>query len=143
MSSFEVRPSAKFLIAGMLLEGLLLIPAIYVAVTYGGAYVWTLAIPVLLGSYTSMLWVMKRSTRITVAEGRLRYQSGIASKTTRTLELARIQDVTVRQSITERMLGLGSITVVTASETGSLSMEQIDSPQEVAERILDLARKRH
>ena len=101
---------------------------------------WLLAIPVLLGTYTALRWVIKSSTRITVADGRLRYQSGIASKTTRTLELGRIQDVTVTQSLGDRMLGLGAITIVTASETGSITMEQIDQPQRVAERILDLAR---
>jgi len=140
MSSFEVRPSPKFLIFGAVLEGLLFVAAVYFWRTYQGNYVYLLAIPILLGTYTAIRWVLRSSTSITVAEGRLRYQSGIASKTTRTLELARIQDVTVRQSLGDRMLGLGAITIVTASETGSLSMEQIDSPQRVAEQILDLAR---
>lgn len=140
MSSFEVRPSPKFLIFGFVLEALLLAGAVYLWQTQGDQYKYVLAIPILLGTYTALRWAIKSSTKITVADGRLRYQSGIASKTTRTLELARIQDVTVRQSLGERMLGIGSITIVTASETGSLSMEQIDSPQRVAEQILDLAR---
>ncbi|MEP7363054.1 MAG: PH domain-containing protein [Acidobacteriota bacterium] len=140
MSSFEVRPSPKFLIFGFVLEAVLLAGAVYLWQTHGDPYKYLLAIPILLGTYTALRWAMKSSTRITIADGRLRYQSGIASKTTRTLELARIQDVTVRQSLSERMLGIGSITVVTASETGSLSMEQVDSPQHIAEKILDLAR---
>jgi len=140
MSTFEVRPSPKFLIVGSVLEALLLVPAVYAMVTYGEQYVWLLAIPVALGIFTAVRWIVKSSTRITVADGRLRYQSGIASKTTRTLELARIQDVTVKQSMSDRMLGLGAITVVTASETGSITMEQIDQPQRVAEQILDTAR---
>ncbi|MBK7928544.1 MAG: PH domain-containing protein [Bryobacterales bacterium] len=140
MSTFEVRPSPKFLIVGSVLEALLLVPAVYAMVTYGEQYVWLLAIPVALGIFTAVRWIVKSSTRITVADGRLRYQSGIASKTTRTLELGRIQDVTVKQSMSDRMLGLGAITVVTASETGSITMEQIDQPQRVAEQILDTAR---
>lgn len=143
MSSFEVRPSPKFLIFGAVLEALLLAAAVYVMVTYGEKYAWLpwlLVIPVALGLFTALRWVVKRSTSITVADGRLRYQSGIASKTTRTLELARIQDVTVKQSLSDRMLGLGAITIVTASETGSITMEQIDQPQRVAEQILDMAR---
>ena len=141
MSSFEVRPSSKFLIFGFVLEALLLVGAVSLWQTYGEQYIYLLAIPILLGTYTALRWIVKSSTRITVSDGRLRYQSGIASKTTRTLELSRIQDVTVHQSLSGRMLGIGSITVVTASETGSLSMEQIDSPQRVAEQILDLARQ--
>jgi len=143
MSSFEVRPSPKFLIFGAVLEALLIVPVVYLMVTHGEKHTWLpwlLAIPVLLGAYTALRWALKRSTSITVADGRLRYQSGVASKTTRTLELARIQDVTVTQSLGDRMLGLGAITIVTASETGSITMEQIDQPQRVAEQILDMAR---
>lgn len=140
MSALEVRPSTKFLIFGFVLEAIMLAGAIYLWKTMGDQYKYALAVPILLGIYTSALWAVKSSTRIWVADGRLRYQSGIASKTTRTLELARIQDVTVRQALTGRLLGLGSITIVTASETGSLTMDQIDSPQRVAETILDLAR---
>jgi uncharacterized membrane protein YdbT with pleckstrin-like domain len=140
MPAFEVRPSAKFLIFGFVLEALLLAGAIYLWQTQGDQYKYALAVPILLGTYTALRWAIKSRTRIAVADGRLRYQSGLASKTTRTLELARIQDVTVRQSLGERMLGIGTITIVTASETGSLTMEQIDSPQTVAEKILDLAR---
>ncbi|HZO51251.1 MAG TPA: PH domain-containing protein [Bryobacteraceae bacterium] len=141
MSSFEVRPSAKFFIFGLVLEAVLFAGAIYLWQTSGDDYKYLLAVPILLGTYTSLRWAIKNSTRITVADGRLRYQSGIVSKTTRTLELSRIQDVTVHQSLGDRVLGLGSITIVTASETGSLSMEQIDSPQRIAEQILDLARQ--
>jgi uncharacterized membrane protein YdbT with pleckstrin-like domain len=141
MSSFEVRPSAKFFVFGLVLEAVLFAGAIYLWQISGDDYKYLLAVPILLGTYTSLRWAIKNSTRITVADGRLRYQSGIASKTTRTLELSRIQDVTVHQSLGDRMLGLGSITIVTASETGSLSMEQIDSPQRIAEQILDLARQ--
>ena len=112
MSSFEVRPSPKFLIFGAVVEALLLAAAVYAMVTYGEKYVWLLAVPVVLGLFTALRWVVKSSTRITVADGRLRYQSGIASKTTRTLELGRIQDVTVTQSLGDRMLGLGTIRCV-------------------------------
>lgn len=140
MSSFEVRPSHKLLVFGALLEGLLIVLVVYLMVTQGDHLKWLLAIPILLGLFTALRWAVKSSTRLTVADGRLRYQSGITSKTTRTLELARIQDVTVTQSVGDRMLGLGAITIVTASDSGSITMEQIDQPQRVAEQILDLAR---
>ena len=55
MSTFEVRPSSKFLIAGSVLEALLLVPAVYAMVTYGELYVWLLAIPVALGIFTGVI----------------------------------------------------------------------------------------
>ncbi len=140
MSSFEVRPSTKFLIAAAALEFLLIVPLVYLGQTQDERWLWALVLPVGLGILTSIRWTVKNSTRLRVADGRLRYESGIASKTTRTLELARIQDVTVEQSLGDRMLGLGAITIVTAGENGSIRMEQVDGPQRVAEKILDLAR---
>ena len=77
---------------------------------------------------------------MTIVDGRLRYQSGILSRTTRTLELGRIQDVRADQKLGQRILGIGDITVETAGEAGRLEIEDVDSPQSVAERILDAAR---
>ena len=59
------------------------------------------------------------------------------SRSTRTMELSRIQDVRVDQTLLQRMIGIGTITVETAGETGRLSMANVDRPQTVADIILD------
>jgi len=139
MAQMTIRPSSKPLLGWAVLEGVALLA--YLAFIGGGEKFWVFfAILLLVGVGTSISVLKQRSKVMHVSDGRLRYESGLASKTTRTLELEKIQDVRVDQSLTQRMLRLGSITIVTASETGSLTMEQIDRPQQTADEILNLAR---
>ena len=85
--------------------------------------------------------IKRRFTSITIGGGKLRYESGLLSKTTRAMDLARIQDVRVDQTMLQRMLGIGSISVETAGETSRIAMENVDNPQGVADFILESARK--
>jgi uncharacterized membrane protein YdbT with pleckstrin-like domain len=61
----------------------------------------------------------------------------MASKTERSIPLHKVQDVTVKQSIFQRIMGLGDISLETAGDASRLTMEEIDDPRVVAERILD------
>jgi uncharacterized membrane protein YdbT with pleckstrin-like domain len=63
------------------------------------------------------------------------------SRSVRTMELVKVQDVRVDQTLMDRMLGLGTIHVETAGETGRLSMGGVAQPQEVADYILEAVRK--
>lgn len=140
MAQMTIRPSTKLLMAWAVMEMVLTLAVAYVAMNYDARLWWLLAIPFFMGVLSAFSFVQRRSHVIHVGDGRLRFESGIASKTTRTLELEKIQDVRVDQTLGQRLLGVGSITVVTASETGSLTMAEIDRPQRVADEILNLAR---
>jgi uncharacterized membrane protein YdbT with pleckstrin-like domain len=74
-------------------------------------------------------------TKMTVEGDRLKYETGILSKTSRALLLSRIQDVRVDRSVGQRLLGIGDLSLETAGETSRLTIRDIDRPQEVAERI--------
>jgi len=63
------------------------------------------------------------------------------SKSTRTIDLRNIQNVRVDQSLTERIIGLGTISLETAGESGGFSMHNVDRPQTVADYILEAAGK--
>ena len=63
------------------------------------------------------------------------------SKSTRTMDLSRIQDVRVEQSILQRLRGIGNVSIETAGESGRLVMPNIDEPHAVAEYILESSRK--
>ena len=77
---------------------------------------------------------------LTIAGGKMKFEQGMLSKSTRNLELAKIQDVRVDQSLGNRLLGLGDLTLETAGESGSLTIRKIDRPQQVDDQILELAR---
>jgi uncharacterized membrane protein YdbT with pleckstrin-like domain len=117
------------------------------AVLYGfinnseGRQHWPLIFPGLL-----LLWTLRQHIRqhfhvMTIGGGKLRYETGMLSKSTRTMDLAKIQDVRVNQSLWQRMFGTGTIAIETAGETGGLAMANIDQPQTVADYILEAAGK--
>ena len=130
MPEVVVRPTIKFIIAGFI--------AVFVAV---GA-----AIVVNNGSQNSFialvlfLWplsklVENRMVRLVVAEESIRYESGFISKFTRTLQIAKMQDVTVRQTISQRILGVGSVSIETAGGSSGLTLVHFDRPQQLADLI--------
>jgi hypothetical protein len=58
------------------------------------------------------------------------------------MELRKVQDVRVDQTVTQRMLNTGDITVETAGESSRITMHSIDDPHHAAEHILELTRSR-
>lgn len=139
-----VRPSTKLLIPHYVLSGLVFVAGIVVYLQYPEYrnLAYALLIIAIVWDVVTMLKHMKRRFVCLTLDGdRLRYEEGMLSKSTRSLNLAKVQDVRVEQSVMGRMLRVGSLTLETAGETGRLTMENIDSPQQVADHILALARR--
>ena len=102
---------------------------------------WLLLVPAIIVAWTLLKHLKLRMTKLTISPGKLRYETGMFSRSVRTMELVKVQDVRVDQSLMERMLGLGTIHVETAGETGRLSMAGVAQPQDVADYILEAVRK--
>ena len=65
----------------------------------------------------------------------------MASRSTRNIQLSKIQDVRVDQSLTHRMLGIGNLSIETAGEASRLALRNVDSPQQLADEIMSRAQK--
>ena len=136
-----IRPSVKLIKLTYWLA--ILLAALVLAYSYVDTaprgIVWLLLLPALVVVAAAAAHVSRLFTRLTVTGDRLRYESGILSKSTRTMELAKVQDVRVDQSLGQRMLNLGNLSIETAGETSRMTIGNIDRPNEVAERILEAA----
>jgi uncharacterized membrane protein YdbT with pleckstrin-like domain len=99
-----------------------------------------LSIPAAIALYAVALHLQKAFTHLTVDNGRIRYESGMLSKSTRTMDLSKLQDVRVDQNVSQRMLGIGDLSIESAGNTSQIVILSIDRPQEAADRILELAR---
>jgi membrane protein YdbS with pleckstrin-like domain len=97
-------------------------------------------LPLVLLLFVAMRHIQRRMAKIVVTGGRLRYEAGLASKTTETIELTNVQDVRVEQRVLQRMFNIGDISFETAGKSSRIVMPSIDRPQETASQILDLAR---
>jgi putative membrane protein len=141
MLAMQLRQSLKVVLLGYVL---CLVAEVALAVWWIASspppVAFALAVPPVLALLTAVRHVQRRVTRITIFGDRLRYESGMFSKTTRTVELAKVQDVRVDQTLGQRMMGVGNISLETAGGSSRMTMLSIDRPQEAADHILELAR---
>ena len=138
MAETIIRPTMKFIKVGYAAV-LLIIIALSIATL---AWQWPAWLAWISG--VLLLWPLKRHlenrmTKITILEDKLRFDTGFLTKTTRTILVSRIQDITVSQRVRQRMLGVGDLSIETAGETSRLTIENIDSPQTFADEIHGLA----
>ncbi|HXV58304.1 MAG TPA: PH domain-containing protein [Gaiellaceae bacterium] len=95
----------------------------------------------------TVAWALLETIRwkYTVTERRVFVRHGLISVNEQTARLERVQDLTLRQSLFDRLFGVGTLKIDTAgSEGGALEFKALRSPAEVRE-LLDatIRRERH
>ena len=142
MSDVIIRPTAKFLKAGAILTALVFVGLEIVYFTQWRAQEglsWVpLAAPVIF-LWPAIRWMRWRSTRAVITGDRLRYETGIMSKTTRNIQLSKLQDARVDQGLFQRMVNIGNLSIETAGETSRLTMANVDRPQRIADELIHRA----
>lgn len=140
MQDTVIRPTMKFIKLGYALVLLLIVGAVVGAsllpLEYEQYRPFVIALPVLLVVWPIRRHIRRQFTKATIAGDKLRYEVGILSKSTRNISLPKVQDARVDQSVTQRMFGVGDLSIETAGETSRLTLRNVDRPQQVAEEIL-------
>jgi uncharacterized membrane protein YdbT with pleckstrin-like domain len=132
-----VRPSAR------LLKPLYVAAFVGVALVFGfnnnraDPIEWLMIFPALLFVWTLFKHLKLRFITLSLAGNKLRYETGMLSRTTRTLEISKVQDVRVDQTLWERLLGLGRLTIETAGDSSPVTMSGVERPQVIADYILE------
>jgi putative membrane protein len=141
VTDITIRPTAKFLKAGALLAAILFIAleVLYLMYEKDKLPQWVMIGPPLIMLWPLSRWIRRQSTNVTIIGDRLRYESGMAAKTTRTIQLTKIQDVRVEQGMLQRVFGVGNISIETAGEASRLTIVHVDHPQPLADELLDRA----
>jgi membrane protein YdbS with pleckstrin-like domain len=140
----RLRPSVKTILAAYVL---CLVAEAAIAVYWltaeseSGIPMWVpMLLPAVLAAFAAIHHLRRRMLKLVILGDHMRYESGLFSKTTRTLELAKVQDVRVDQTIGQRLLNVGDVSLETAGGSSRVVMQSIDRPQEAADHILALAR---
>ena len=140
MAELTIRPTAKYLKAGMLLTTLVVIGLeIAYGVLWRGRETlnWVPVICPVLLLWPATRWVRRMFTRAVVSGDRLRYEIGVTSKSTRNIQLTKVQDIRVDQSFLQRLLDIGNISIETSGETSRLTIANVDHPQAVVEELMN------
>lgn len=113
-----------------------------IVVLWGSAPIWVAYIlaaagMIALGFFMARLasW---RSALFVITTSRIIYRSGIIRRVGREIPLSRVQDVTYRQTLMERLVGAGSLTVESAGRSGQEPFPDIRRPAYVLSVINQL-----
>jgi uncharacterized membrane protein YdbT with pleckstrin-like domain len=123
-------------IPGALLAIAFLIIALWAGLATGTALIVTVVIAVVV-----VVWTLLETIRwkYTITNRRVFVRHGLVSVNEQTARLERVQDVTLRQSLFDRMFGVGRLDIDTAgSEGGALEFKALMQPTHVRE-VLDAA----
>lgn len=140
MHDVVIRRTLKFIYAAYVAE-LILIPVAFLA-QRELAPDWPWWTPLVLAIL--ILWTLARqirrlNTKLTLTTDKLRYETGLLSTSTRTIQLAKVQDVRVDQSLAQRIFGVGTLSIETAGESSRLVVPHIDRPHSISDEILKRA----
>jgi len=141
VADLTVKPTAKFLKAGTILAAIVFLglEIAYLAEWQDDVGQWVMILPPLILLWPLARWIRRNFSKATITADRLRYETGFTSKSTRTIQLGKVQDVRVDQRMTQRMFGVGNISIETAGEASRLMLHNVDSPQALADEILNRA----
>ena len=139
-----LRSSVKLIMVAYAFSGLLAIAVIALSFSEpaiaGLSTYWLLVIPAAIVVVAGFKHLVRLATKLTITEDRVRYETGILGKSTRVMELSKVQDVRMDQRLGQRIIGVGNVSLETAGETSRIEMANVDNPQKVADHILELAR---
>jgi uncharacterized membrane protein YdbT with pleckstrin-like domain len=134
------RPSWRgrmaIVVPGALLAVAFLVIAIWAGLATGTALIITAVIAVVV-----VVWTLLETIRwkYTITNRRVFVRHGLVSVNEQTARLERVQDVTLRQSLFDRLFGVGRLVIDTAgSEGGALEFKALIEPAHVRE-VLDAA----
>jgi len=145
VADLTIQPTAKFLRAGTILATVIFLglEIAYLVQWKDQVGRWVMVAPPLILLWPLARWIKRGLTKATITGDRLRYESGFPSKSTRTIQLNKVQDVRVDQRMSQRVFGVGDISIETAGEASRLTLHNVDDPQGLADEIMNRAQHGH
>jgi uncharacterized membrane protein YdbT with pleckstrin-like domain len=134
------RATLSMIVKG-LVAGLVLLVVGVLIDTFGGSGKWSfygvVALLVVGACAVLFSWVSRRFTEYMITSRRLHIRRGVLSKTETSTSIERVQNVTVTQSLVDRLLKTGTIDFDTASDDASDTFRfvGIDNPQSLREKL--------
>jgi putative membrane protein len=137
MEDRVIHPSMKAVYAGYLLAVVIAAAAMWAIHQYATQPpAWLFAVPLVVLFAPIKAHIQKMTVTLKFHDDHLTMETGLFSRTRRTVDTAKIQDVTVRQSFGQRLVGIGDVVLEDAGESGGMQMPGIDRPRLIADEII-------
>ena len=141
MSDLVIRPTLKFIKVGAVAAAIVFLglEILYITQWRGSGDAWLMALPPLVLLWPLERWMRRQASKATVSGERLRYETGMISRSTRNIQLSKLQDARVEQRLLQRLCGVGNLSIETAGEASRLTIPNVDDPQALADEIMNRA----
>ena len=139
-----IRPTAKFIMVRLVIAGIVFLAIEILYFMYwrdNDKLHWVPLVAPIVFVQPGLRALRRRLTTTTVSGDRLRFEVGLMSKSTRTIQLSKVQDVRVDQNLYQRMFGVGNLSIETAGEASRLTLPDVDNPQAIADELLNRAQR--
>jgi uncharacterized membrane protein YdbT with pleckstrin-like domain len=139
--------SSRAMIGNWILAGVVtvILPIVILVADIGNPYMWWgyLALSIGMWLWFALQLAARRMTvRYYLTSQRLIHESGLLKRVTDRMEVIDIDDVSIEQRVVERMMGVGSIKIISSDRTHpELWMRGIENVRQVATLIDDVRRK--
>ncbi|HEY3823599.1 MAG TPA: PH domain-containing protein [Bryobacteraceae bacterium] len=142
MEDRTIHPSMKMVWAAYGIAIVVILAGMWAYFAYEPNWpAWVPAILLIVLIPPVRMHLSRRMVTLRFHDDHLTLETGFLSRTRRTVDMAKIQDVTVRQSLGQRILGVGNLMLESAGESGSMGIANLDDPRGVADTILASARR--
>jgi membrane protein YdbS with pleckstrin-like domain len=135
----DSRPNWSYLFWPSVVTVIVLAGCIAAVVLWGSAPVWVgwalLAVSLGALAYLAARYIGWRTKSFVVTSQRIVYRTGAVRRTGREIPIGRVQDVTYHQTVVERIVRAGSLTVESAGRQGRDPFPDISRPAEVQSLI--------
>ena len=102
----------------------------------------TLVAIAIAGLWLIVVWVRWQSTAYTLTDQRIKIESGVFGRSSKTIPIDRIQDCTTKQTLFGRMLGYGRVEVDAAGAQGAEVLDHLPSPGTFRDQVFVQSERR-
>jgi uncharacterized membrane protein YdbT with pleckstrin-like domain len=137
-----IRPSMKTVWLAYCLAIIVIVAAAWAYFEYADDKPrWLLAIPLIVLLPPLKMHLQRRIIKLRFQDDHLILETGFLSRTRRTVDTAKIQDVTVKQTLGQRLLGVGDLMLESAGESGRMAIANLDRPREIADAVINSSKR--
>ena len=142
MEDCTIHPSMKSVRAAYLLAIAVVVAGMWVVYSYAQDQPrWLYFIPLVALLPPLRMHLKRRMVTLRFHDDHLTLETGFFSRTRRTVDMAKIQDVTVQQTFGQRLMGVGDLMLESAGESGAMGIQNLDRPREIADAIISSSKK--
>jgi uncharacterized membrane protein YdbT with pleckstrin-like domain len=102
----------------------------------------SLAAIAIAGAWLIVVWIRWQSTSYTLTDQRIKIDTGVFGRSSKTIPIDRIQDATTKQTLFGRMLGYGRVEVDAAGAQGAEVLDHLPNPGAFRDQVFMLSERR-